>query len=73
MMMKLVFPAGDRPQMLLDQGVYRIGSGTDVDVALHADGIPLAIASGSTPEAIQIALAAIDLAAGEWVLLLDAD
>ena len=29
--------------------------------ALHADGIPLAIASGSTPEAIQIALAAIDL------------
>ena len=39
MMMKLVFPAGDRPQMLLDQGVYRIGSGTDVDVALHADGI----------------------------------
>lgn len=39
MMMKLVFPAGDRPQMLLDQGVYRVGSGTDVDVALHADGI----------------------------------
>lgn len=39
MMMKLVFPAGDRPQLLLDQGVYRIGSGTDVDVALHADGI----------------------------------
>ena len=39
MMMKLVFPAGDRPQMLLDQGVYRIGSGVDADVTLHADGI----------------------------------
>lgn len=39
MMMKLVFPAGDRPQMLLDQGVYRIGSGADADVALTADGI----------------------------------
>jgi hypothetical protein len=39
MMMKLVFPAGDRPQMLLDQGVYRIGSGPDAEVALHAEGI----------------------------------
>ena len=39
MMMKLVFPAGDRPQMLLDQGVYRIGSAADADVALEADGI----------------------------------
>ncbi len=39
MMMKLVFPAGDRPQMLLDHGVYRIGSATDADVALAADGI----------------------------------
>lgn len=39
MMMKLVFPAGDRPQMLLDQGVYRIGSAADADVALAADGI----------------------------------
>lgn len=39
MMMKLVFPAGDRPQMLLDQGVYRIGSAVDADVALAADGI----------------------------------
>ncbi|QDA58077.1 FHA domain-containing protein [Thermomonas aquatica] len=39
MMMKLVFPAGDRPQMLLDQGVYRIGSAADADVALDADGI----------------------------------
>ena len=38
-MMKLVFPAGDRPQMLLDQGVYRIGSSVDAEVALHADGI----------------------------------
>lgn len=39
MMMKLVFPAGDRPQMLLDQGVYRIGSAADADVPLSADGI----------------------------------
>ncbi len=39
MMMKLVFPAGDRPQMLLDQGVYRIGSHADADVALAAEGI----------------------------------
>ncbi len=38
-MMKLVFPAGDRPQMLLDQGVYRIGSAADADVALPVDGI----------------------------------
>lgn len=38
-MMKLVFPAGERPQMLLDQGVYRIGSAEDADVALAADGI----------------------------------
>ena len=39
MMMKLVFPAGDRPQLLLDQGVYRIGSGTDVDeVMAHIAG-----------------------------------
>ncbi|HWS78738.1 MAG TPA: FHA domain-containing protein [Thermomonas sp.] len=37
--MKLVFPAGDRPQMLLDQGVYRIGSGVEAEVALHADGV----------------------------------
>ena len=37
--MKLVFPAGDRPQMLLDQGVYRIGSAVDADVVLAADGI----------------------------------
>ena len=39
MMMKLVFPAGERPQMLLDQGVYRIGSAADADVSLAADGI----------------------------------
>ena len=39
MMMKLVFPAGDRPQMLLDRGVYRIGSAADADVALAVDGI----------------------------------
>lgn len=39
MMMKLVFPAGDRPQLLLDRGVYRIGSAMDADVTLHADGI----------------------------------
>ena len=39
MMMKLVFPAGDRPQMLLDQGVYRLGSGADADVVLEAQGI----------------------------------
>jgi pSer/pThr/pTyr-binding forkhead associated (FHA) protein len=39
MMMKLVFPAGDRPQLLLDQGIYRIGSAMDADVTLHADGI----------------------------------
>lgn len=38
-MMKLVFPAGDRPQMLLDQGAYRIGSAADADVVLTADGI----------------------------------
>lgn len=38
-MMKLVFPTGERPQMLLDQGVYRIGSAADADVALAADGI----------------------------------
>jgi len=39
MMMKLVFPAGDRPQLLLDEGAYRIGSAMDADVTLHADGI----------------------------------
>jgi len=39
MMMKLVFPAGDRPQVLLDQGIYRIGSAMDAEVTLHADGI----------------------------------
>lgn len=39
MMMKLVFPAGDRPQMLLDPGTYRIGSAADADVALAAEGI----------------------------------
>ena len=39
MMMKLVFPAGDRPQMLLDRGTYRIGSAADADVALAVDGI----------------------------------
>lgn len=39
MMMKLVFPAGDRPQMLLDAGTYRIGSAADADVALAAEGI----------------------------------
>jgi predicted component of type VI protein secretion system len=39
MMMKLVFPAGDRPQMLLDQGVYRIGSGADAEVALSGEGV----------------------------------
>lgn len=38
-MMKLVFPAGDRPQMLLDQRVYRIGSATDADVPLAGDGV----------------------------------
>lgn len=40
MMMKLVFPAGDRPQMLLDRGLYRIGSAHDAEVALPAaDGL----------------------------------
>lgn len=39
MMMKLVFPAGERPQMLLDQGAYRIGSAADADVVLAVDGI----------------------------------
>ena len=39
MMMKLVFPAGDRPQMLLHEGSYRIGSAADSDVALAAIGI----------------------------------
>lgn len=38
-MMKLVFPAGDRPQLLLDQGLYRIGSASDAEVALSGEGI----------------------------------
>ena len=38
-MMKLVFPAGERPQMLLDQGTYRIGSAADAEVTLAVDGI----------------------------------
>jgi len=38
-MMKLVFPDGDRPQMLLEQRVYRIGSAPDADVALVAEGL----------------------------------
>lgn len=39
MMMKLVFPAGDRPQMLLDQGAFRIGSAANADLVLASDGI----------------------------------
>jgi len=39
MMVKLVFPAGERSQMLLDRGVYRIGSAPDAEVALAGDGI----------------------------------
>lgn len=38
-MMKLIFPEGDRPQMLLEQRVYRLGSAPDGDVVLGADGV----------------------------------
>ncbi len=38
-MMKLVFPDGDRPQLLLEQRVYRLGSAPDADVALQAEGV----------------------------------
>lgn len=38
-MMKLVFPEGDRPQMLLEPRAYRIGSALDADVVLAADGV----------------------------------
>lgn len=38
-MMKLVFPEGDRPQMLLEPRAYRIGSAPDADVVLAADGV----------------------------------
>lgn len=38
-MMKLVFPDSDRPQMLLDRRVYRLGSAPDADVVLGADGV----------------------------------
>ncbi len=38
-MMKLVFPDGDRPQMLLDNRVYRLGSAPESDVVLAADGV----------------------------------
>ena len=39
MMMKLVFPDSDRPQVLLDARAYRIGSAPDADVVLGADGV----------------------------------
>lgn len=38
-MMKLVFPDGDRPQMLLEQRAYRLGSAPDADVVIGAEGI----------------------------------
>lgn len=37
--MKLVFPDGDRPQMLLEQRLYRLGSAQDADVVIGAEGI----------------------------------
>lgn len=41
MMMKLVFPDSDRPQVLLEPRVYRIGSAPDADVVLDAEGVQL--------------------------------
>ena len=37
--MKLVFPDGDRPQMLLEQRLYRLGSAHDADVVIGAEGV----------------------------------
>lgn len=37
--MKLVFPDGDRPQMLLEQRLYRLGSAHDADVVIRVEGI----------------------------------
>lgn len=41
MMMKLVFPDSDRPQVLLEPRSYRIGSAPDADVVLAGDGVEL--------------------------------
>lgn len=38
-MMKLVFPDGDRPQLLLDKRLYKLGAAPDADVVLAGDGI----------------------------------
>jgi pSer/pThr/pTyr-binding forkhead associated (FHA) protein len=40
-MMKLVFPDSDRPQVLLEPRLYRIGSAPDADVVLGVDGVEL--------------------------------
>ena len=37
--MKLVFPGGDHPQLLLDRGSYRIGSAPDAQVLLAGEGV----------------------------------
>ena len=39
MMMKLVFPAGESPQRLLDVGTYRIGSADDAELQLAGEGV----------------------------------
>ena len=56
MMMKLVFPAGDRPQLLLGQGVHRIGSASGADVALPAsdDVAPLHCELQVGPQGVQL-------------------
>ncbi len=37
--MKLVFPGGEHPQMLLDRGSYRIGSNAQAQVMLAGEGV----------------------------------
>lgn len=37
--MKLVFPGGEHPQLLLDRGSYRIGSAPDAQVLLAGEGV----------------------------------
>ena len=56
MMMKLVFPAGDRPQLLLGQGVHRIGSASEADVVLPASGevAPLHCELQVGPQGVQL-------------------
>lgn len=56
MMMKLVFPAGDRPQLLLGQGVHRIGSAGEAEVSLPAsdDVAPLHCELQVGPQGVQL-------------------